>query len=446
MGIIATTLGFWGDMVAQHVYQGFVPLPQRRFWNFEDGSFTVTDDPDNECLNFAFEPALIDIPVALADATDVITIAEGLRRIQLALGADRVHTVSVEGAKHGDVMCLQRSIANVNALSFVNGGPDGGTIVSLAKGAFQSAWLQCIADDPEDEDSDLNWTLYQYTSYGAATSSTPGLLSAADKVKLDDLSGAASAPVALADATATILLSAGRKRIRTSACAADRNIRLSSTDAELGDLWEITYNGAGTAFAYTIIDEDSLATILTFSDNALSTAVFYFDGTNWALYRVMALYAGATTTLAGLMSASQAEDLSLATSSPTVDTIARRDGAGDCEFNEILVGGVPFSDIVGDVDYLIDTTFDTFAGGTHALTPSIPGRVTEITAGGTFTLPAANTVSGQTAIVFLIGVASQAVTVTGGGNIYDTTAQAAGATYTVIGRASFYSNGTIWRV
>jgi len=50
--LLELSLGWLGDLVAQHLYDDDVPLPQRRRWSIDGDGITVTDDADDEIARF----------------------------------------------------------------------------------------------------------------------------------------------------------------------------------------------------------------------------------------------------------------------------------------------------------------------------------------------------------------------------------------------------------
>lgn len=74
---------------------------------------------------------LVDVNVALADASQTITVVQGRRRTLATLTADRTYPISPTGATRGDTITIERSDATQWLASFVNGGPSAGTIFAF---------------------------------------------------------------------------------------------------------------------------------------------------------------------------------------------------------------------------------------------------------------------------------------------------------------------------
>lgn len=279
-------MGFFGDVVAQHAYLDDVPLPQRRAWVFDGGTFDVQDDPDQAALVITslVDASLRAVAVDLADAADTITIGQGRRRAQRTLTANRTHTVGVTGAKHGDVLCVQQFAVNAFHATFNNGGPSAGNLVTLPSNAYAFAWFQCIEAPAET----LNWVLYMAVQYGNATTTSPGLMSAADKEKLEGLGGLVTGDD-LPNGTSTITLASGDRRfLRAETLTGDSTGILSTSGAAEGkEIWIIREDTAD--FTYQV-QSSTHAPLLDLPAGVKSWAVFDFHSGEWQL-RVSALTA-----------------------------------------------------------------------------------------------------------------------------------------------------------
>lgn len=81
--ILDQTLGWLGDVVAQHVYVDEVPKTQRRRWNLS-AAFLVVDDPTNEWLDIGIDTAAIegvdDDPLPVSDGSEHPGTEVGLSR------------------------------------------------------------------------------------------------------------------------------------------------------------------------------------------------------------------------------------------------------------------------------------------------------------------------------------------------------------------------------
>lgn len=121
-------------------------------------------------------------------------------------------------------------------------------------------------------------------SIAAATTSAQGAMSAADKKFLD---GKHSAAVALTDAPETLTVGGGTwYRLPAATLSATRAKTLGTTGAVAGDQIEITRLDA-TANTMTVVNGGSGAgTLFTFPVSKIGSAVFQFDGTDWALRSV----------------------------------------------------------------------------------------------------------------------------------------------------------------
>ncbi len=74
---------------------------------------------------------LVAASVALTDASQSITVAQGRRRTLAAVTADRTITLSTTGATTGDTITVIRSAATQWRARFVNGGAGAGTLLNL---------------------------------------------------------------------------------------------------------------------------------------------------------------------------------------------------------------------------------------------------------------------------------------------------------------------------
>jgi hypothetical protein len=87
------SLGWLGDIVAQHVYLRGVPLPQRRRWDFVGAQWDIQDDPETGVLSIEFLSSTVDVLTLTAQETGPAQPAAGEGAV-LWVGEDDVITIA----------------------------------------------------------------------------------------------------------------------------------------------------------------------------------------------------------------------------------------------------------------------------------------------------------------------------------------------------------------
>ncbi|KKK88824.1 hypothetical protein LCGC14_2739290, partial [marine sediment metagenome] len=94
--LLSTSLGWLGDLVAQHLYRDDVPQPQRRRWSFDGDGWLITDDDVDEIARFKI--ALGDEAYAEPTVPSVLSSGDGVAvawsaRLAVPTGATATLTV-----------------------------------------------------------------------------------------------------------------------------------------------------------------------------------------------------------------------------------------------------------------------------------------------------------------------------------------------------------------
>lgn len=294
------------------------PIDWRLFGAAAEGGILDTDPPAG---------------TNLTDAAQTLLISGGNWRILPAatLSTGRVKTLGTTGAVAGNTITLT-IFSQGYTTTITNGGGGGGSYVIPANSQPVAVRYQFDGTD---------WIAKQIAPFLIATSSLPGMMSAADKLFLDAMHAAKGTDLTNADAT--IQPSGGYWRTLPAATlTAAHALTLGTTNAVAGDWWVISRYDV-TGYAYSIIDGGSgTPTLAVLPGGAPAFVLAQFDGTNWKIKACAslsddwvtgtALTDTATTTvnrggrrtsflLAGTMS--QGETITLGTTGATLGDIIR---------------------------------------------------------------------------------------------------------------------------
>jgi hypothetical protein len=103
---MSNSLGWFGDLVAQHVLLDGEPQPQRRVWSFASGFIGIVDDPIAETLVITFDADGSLAAVIAAVATNTSNIATNTSNIATNTSNIATNTSNI-ATNTGDIATLK---------------------------------------------------------------------------------------------------------------------------------------------------------------------------------------------------------------------------------------------------------------------------------------------------------------------------------------------------
>lgn len=172
-------------------------------------------------------------------------------------------------------------------LKDANGGNviKSGMLIQVSEGTLNANKVFELTTDAPITVGSTSLTFAEVDAASAlATTTTPGNMSAADKLFLDNVH---AAKAALADTDETITYAQGAwRKLAAATLSAGRSKTLGTAGATAGDQIEITRIDVSANTLAVINGGGGAGTLFTFPVSKIGSAKFQFDGTNWELRSV----------------------------------------------------------------------------------------------------------------------------------------------------------------